>query len=309
MAQEFLHLSSPALHHIVPAGSRIEKIAGGFAFTEGPIWTRDGALLFSDIPRNTIYRWTPDSGISEWLKPSGFDGEGAPDGALIGSNGLTLDAQGRVVICQHGNRRVVRRETDGSLSVLASHEGDRRLNSPNDLIYHSDGSLYFTDPPYGLVKQDEDPAKELPYNGVYRLSANGQLRLLYKDLARPNGLLLSPDEKLLFVGNSDPKRKLWMRFELAGDGSLTNAAAFADVSEETARGNPDGMKIDREGNLYCTGPGGIWVFTLDGVRLGVIEFPEIPANLHWGDEDAQTLYVTARTGLYRIRLNIPGIRP
>ncbi|MBK5293216.1 MAG: SMP-30/gluconolactonase/LRE family protein [Acidobacteriia bacterium] len=306
---DFLTVADPAFHRIVPASACIEKLATGFAFTEGPIWTRDGDLAFSDIPNNSIFRWNPDTGaVSLLRKPSGYDGHDAPLGAFIGSNGLTLDAVGRLVICEHGNGRVTRLEQDGSLTVLASRFEGKRLNSPNDLVYHSSGDLYFTDPPYGFVKQDQDPRKELSFNGIFRLR-HGALDLLYADLMRPNGLLFTPGEKTFFVANSDPARKIWMRFDVTTEGTLSNGSVFADVTGETAGGLPDGMKLDQEGTLYCTGPGGIWVFLPDRKLLGKIHFPEIPANLHWGDADAQTLYVTARTSLYRIRLNIPGIRP
>ena len=297
-----------ALDQIVPDGAIIEKLAGGFAFTEGPIWFEDGFLLFSDIPRNEIHQWTPDGAVTLFRKPSGYDGNDAPDGAFIGSNGLTRDQQGRLLICEHGNARVTRLEKDGSLTVLAGAYDGKRLNSPNDIVQKSNGDIYFTDPPYGLVKQDEDPRKELDFNGVFRLS-NGSLHLLHRDLPRPNGLAFSPDEKYLYVTNSDQRQKICMRFEVRPDGSLATAKVFYDLTQEAAPGLPDGIKIDQKGNIYSTGPGGIWIFTPEGKHLGTIKPPEIPANLHWGDKDARTLYITARTGLYRIKLNIAGIRP
>jgi gluconolactonase len=303
-----IHRVDPALDAIVPPSAVIEKVAGGFGFTEGPVWLRDGSLLFSDIPNNTIYRWTPDGKVTIFRKPSGYDGTDAPPGAFIGSNGLTLDRQGRLVICEHGNRRITRLEKDGKLTVLADRFEGKRLNSPNDAVFKSDGSLYFTDPPYGLVKQDADPAKELPFSGIYRL-AGGKLQLLSKDLTRPNGLAFSPDEKFLYVANSDEKRKIWMRFEVRPDGTLGASKVFYDVTSETAPGLPDGLKVDRKGNVYATGPGGVWIFSPEGRHLGTIQPPEVPANCAWGDKDARTLYITARTGLYRIRLTIPGIRP
>ena len=301
-------LHDPGIHRIVPQAARIEKLATGFAFTEGPVWTPEGCLLFSDIPMNSIHKWEPNGAVSLFRRPSGYDGADAPEGAFIGSNGLTLDQQNRLVICEHGNRRVTRLESDGTLTVLADKFDGKRLNSPNDLVYRSDGSLYFTDPPYGLVHQDEDPKKELDFNGVFRLK-DGQLTLLFKDLRRPNGLAFSPDENVLYLANSDAARRIWMRFDVKQDGALANGAVFFDATAAPGEGLPDGMKVDRDGNLYCTGPGGIWIFTPEAKPLGVIHFPEIPANLHWGDADAQTLYVTARTSLYRVKLNIPGIRP
>ncbi|MGH9722833.1 MAG: SMP-30/gluconolactonase/LRE family protein [Bryobacteraceae bacterium] len=296
-----------ALDAIVPKGAQIEKIAGGFTFTEGPIW-KDGALLFSDIPNNVIHRWTADGKVSEFRRPSGYDKSDAPPGAFIGSNGLTLDREGRLVICEHGNGRVTRLENDGKLAVLADKFEGRRLNSPNDAVFRSNGDLYFTDPPYGFVKQDDDPKKELKFNGIFRI-AGGKLELLHKDMTRPNGLAFSPDEKFLYVANSDPKRKIWMRFVVESDGTLSGGKVFVDVTAEAAPGMPDGMKIDKKGNLYCTGPGGVWIFSPEGKHLGTIQPPEIPANCHWGDAGARTLYMTARTGLYRIRLSADGIRP
>jgi gluconolactonase len=298
----------PALDALIATDAVVEKLAGGFVFTEGPIWLPSGELLFSDIPANTIYKWAPSGDVTVFRKPSGFDGADAPAGAFIGSNGLTLDQQGRLTICEHGNHRVTRLETDGSLTVLASHFQGKRLNSPNDVVYRSDGAMYFTDPPYGFVKQDEDPAKELDFNGVFRFK-DGELTLLYKGMTRPNGLAFTPDEKFLYVGNSDPKRKMWNRFPILPDGTLGAPDLFADLTAETEPGMPDGMKIDTAGNLYCTGPGGVHVFNPQGKRIGVIVAPEIPANLHWGDADGSTLYMTARTGLYRIRTLAKGIRP
>lgn len=298
----------PALDKLVPAGARIEKLAGGFGFTEGPVWTRDGALLFSDIPKNTIHKWTADGKVSVFRKPSGYDGTDAPAGAFIGSNGLTLDRQGRLILCEHGNRRVTRLEPDGKLTVLADRYQGKRLNSPNDAVYKSDGALYFTDPPYGLVGEDQDPKKELKFNGIFRL-AGGKLQLLHQQMTRPNGLAFSPDEKYLYVANSDAAHKVWMRFEVKPDGALGPGKVFFDVTAQTADGLPDGMKIDRAGNLYCTGPGGVWILSPEGKHLGTIQPPEIPANCHWGDKDGKTLYMTARTGLYRVRLSAQGIRP
>jgi gluconolactonase len=309
LAPAQIRKASPALDQIVPAGAKVEKLAGGLKFTEGPIWMPEGYLLFSDIPANVIMKWTPGGGApAVFLKPSGFNGTGAPEGAFIGSNGLTLDKERRLLICQHGNGRLVRREKDGKLTVLAAKWEGKRLNSPNDVVVKSDGSIYFTDPPYGFPKEDDDPKKELKFNGVYRL-AGGKLQLLYKDLSRPNGIALSPDEKTLYVGNSDDKKKVWMKFDVQPDGGIANGKLFYDVTSQTADGNPDGMKVDTKGNLYCTGPGGIWIFSPDGTHLGNIDPPETPANLAWGDADFKTLYITARTGLYRIKLNIAGVRP
>jgi gluconolactonase len=291
---------------IVSESAAVEKIAAGFRFTEGPVWFREhGYLVFSDIPANTQYLWKPGEGVRVYRQPSGFDGSEWPDGQEIGSNGLTRDAEGRLTNCEHGNRRVTRVEPDGSVTVLASHWQGRRLNSPNDAVYKSDNSLYFTDPPYGLLNQDEDPAKELVFNGVYRV-LNGELDLLVDDLTRPNGLAFSPDERVLYVANSDSSRKVWMRYEVTGDGKLTNGRVFFDAQDEPGDGLPDGMKVDVEGNVYATGPGGVLVFNSDGKHLGTIRLPETPANCGWGDEDGKTLYVTAQTGVYRVRTLIGG---
>lgn len=300
--------ADPAIHQIVPPTAQIEKLAGGFGFTEGPVWLRDGSVLFSDIPNNAIHKWTPDGNVTLFRKPSGYDGTDAPAGAFIGSNGLTLDKQGRLIICEHGNGRVTRLEKDGQLTVLAARYAGKRLNSPNDAVYKSDGALYFTDPPYGFIKEDDDPKKELKFNGIYRL-AGGKLQLLSTELTRPNGLGFSPDEKYLYVANSDPARKIWMRFEVRADGTIAGGKVFFDVTARTEDGLPDGLKLDQKGNLYGAGPGGVWIISPAGRHLGTIQPPETPANCAWGDADGKTLYITARTGLYRIKLLIPGIRP
>lgn len=296
------------MDEIAPPSARIEKLAGGFTFTEGPVWMKEGYLLFSDIPANVIRKWTPDGQVTVFLEKSGYEGTDAPAGAFIGSNGLTLDSEGRLIICEHGNGRVTRLEKDSTRTVLADKYQGKRLNSPNDAVFKSDGWLYFTDPPYGFVKQDEDPKKELKFNGIYRVK-DKKLELLYKEMTRPNGLAFSPDEKYLYVANSDPARKVWMRFEVTAKGGLANPQVFFDVTSSTEEGLPDGMKVDQKGNLYCTGPGGVWIFSPEGKHLGTIKPPEVPANCAWGDEDGKTLYMTARTGLYRIKLGIAGIRP
>ncbi len=311
----------PAFDAIVPQAAKIEKIAGGQKFTEGPIYMPEGFLLFSDIPQNAIFKWTPDGTVSVFRKPSGYDGTDAPAGALVGSNGITMDKEGRLVIAEHGNRRVTRLEKDGTVTVLAAEYQGKRLNSPNDVVYKSDGALYFTDPPYGFPKEDDDPKKELKFNGIYRLM-NGKLELLSKELKRPNGIAFSPDEKYLYISNSDPTRKIWMRFDVKPDGTIANGKTFYDVTSQTEEGLPDGLKVDKKGNLYGSGPGGMWVFSPEGKLLGNIKPPEVPANCGWGKyttgpdtgklprgEDANTLYMTARTGVYRIQLNAAGIRP
>jgi gluconolactonase len=298
----------PALDAIVPEGLSIEKLAGGFIFTEGPVWVPDGSLLFSDPNANTIYRWTPDGQVSVFRTKSGYAGVDVAEYGQPGSNGITLDREGRVTINEHGNRRVVRVEKNGVVTVLADRYQGKRLNSPNDLVYRSDGSLFFTDPPFGLPKAFDDPRKELPFSGVYSLK-DGRLTLGATDLTGPNGLAFSPDERYLYVANWDEKKKVVMRYRAHPDGTLTNGEVFFDMTDAPGEDALDGIKVDVRGNLYVSGPGGLWILSPEGKHLGTIVGPEHPHNLAWGDADGRTLYLTAQTGLYRIRLNIPGVRP
>ena len=217
---------------------------------------------------------------------------------------MIADKDGFVLLCQHTDRRIVRVGKDLKLTPYLEKFEGKRFNSPNDLVYKSDGALYFTDPPYGLLKQDEDPAKELKFNGVFRY-AGGKLQVVVKDLTRPNGLAFSPDEKTLYVANSDEKRKIWMRYDVAADGTVANGKVFADVTAEQEAGLPDGMKVDSQGNLWASGPGGLWVFTPDGKHIGTVKPPETPANVGWA-EDGKTLYITARTGVYRLKTAVAG---
>jgi sugar lactone lactonase YvrE len=270
--------------------AQVEKVADGFQFTEGPVWVPEGYLLFSDIPANTIYKWAPDKGQAEvFRRPTGH------------SNGLTLDRQGRLLACEH-DRRVSRIEPDGTVVTLAERYQAKRLNSPNDIVVRSDGGIYFTDPPYGLPGQSE--GKELDFQGVYRIEPDGALVLLDASFERPNGLAFSPDERVLYVDDSNGAQI--RAFDVAAGGMLANGRVFAELERAGAAGVPDGMKVDIHGNVFCTGPGGIWVIAPSGEVLGTIEVPEVPANLAWGDEDLKTLYITARTGLYRIRLQTGG---
>lgn len=297
----------PALDALVPADAQIEKLAGGFSFIEGPLARPDGSVWFSDVVGNVVREWAPDGTVTEILRPGGYDGNSLPEGGFVGPNGMTYDQDGSVLLCQHGNRRIARIAADGTVTtVIDSFEG-KKLNSPNDLVFHPDGSLYFTDPPYGLPEQDEDPTKELDFNGVYRL-ANGELELLVRDLTRPNGIAFSPDYKTLYVANSDQSNRLWMAYDVNDDGSVSNGRVFADANSSEAAGLPDGMKVDQLGNVYATGPGGVWVIDPSGKHLGTIQPPEGPANVAWGD-DGKSLYMTANTGLYRISLTVPGMRP
>jgi gluconolactonase len=303
----------PALDAIVPASPRLERIADGFLFTEGPVWVpRNGAteghLLFSDPNANTIYRWTPDGQVSVFRTKSGYAGVDVGEYHQPGSNGLTLDREGRLTINEHGNRRVVRLERTGAVTVLADRYQGQRLNSPNDLVYRSDGALYFTDPPFGLPKVFADPRKELPSSGVFCL-IGGELKRVSTDLSGPNGLAFSPDERYLYVGNWDLAKKVVMRYDVRPDGSLAAGRVFYDMTGAPGEDAIDGIKVDQQGNLYVSGPGGLWILSSEGKHLGTLKGPEHPHNLAWGDDDGRTLYLTAQTGLYRIRLNVPGIRP
>jgi gluconolactonase len=298
----------PALDRILPAGGLLEKLAGGFQFTEGPVWHPDGYLLFSDPNANTIYRWSLDGGVSVFRAKSGYSGFDIGRYRQPGSNGLTIDGEGRLVINEHGNRRVTRLERTGKVTVLADRYQGRRLNSPNDLVYRSDGILYFTDPPFGLPETFDDPAKELPFSGVYMVR-NGEVTLLARELSGPNGIALSPDERYLYVGNWDLARKVLMRYEVAADGTLENGTVFYDFTRESEPVGLDGVKVDVEGHVYVSAPGGVWIFSSSGEALGRIVPPEQGANFAFGDADGKSLYLTASTGLYRIRLGIPGVRP
>lgn len=299
----------PALDAIVTPGTKIEQVASGFSFTEGPVWVRDGGyLLFSDPNENTIYRYSGDGQVSIYRTHSGYTGVDLGIYHQPGSNGLTLDRDGRLTIDEHGNRRVTRLEKNGTLTVLADRFEGKRLNSPNDLVYSASGALYFTDPPFGLPKVYDDPGKELATSGVFLLR-DGHLTRVADELKGPNGLAFSPDEKFLYVSNWDEKKKAVVRYPVAADGTLGAGAVFIDLTPEPGEEALDGLKVDTKGNVYLSGPGGLWIFSPEGKALGIIKGPELAANFAWGDEDGKPLYLTARTGLYRIRLNVEGIRP
>jgi gluconolactonase len=297
----------PRLDALLPADAQIEVLASGFDWAEGPVWDRHGGyLLFSDVPRNTIYKWTHADGVTVFLKPSGYTGA-APRGGEPGSNGLTFDSQGRLISMEHGDRRVALMEREGGKRTLADNYQGKRLNSPNDGIVKSNGDIYFTDPPYGLVKNWDDPQRELDFCGVYRIGASGQVTLLTKELTRPNGLAFSPGEKILYVANSDPQRAIWMAYPVLSDGTLGAGRVFADVTAMAPRlpGLPDGMKVDAKGNLFATGPGGVHIYAPDGKLLGRLETGEATANVAWGD-DGSTLYITADMYLCRIKTTTQG---
>jgi gluconolactonase len=296
------------LDAIVPGDARLEQVVGGFEFTEGPVWTRDGALLFSSPNTNTINRWTPEGTVDVFRPKSGYAGVDIGRFHQPGSNGLTLDPQGRLTICQHGERRVIRVEPHGNLTVVADRFEGRRLNSPNDLVYRSDGTLFFTDPPFGLPGGFGDPGRELPFSGVFR-AHDGQVRLVADDLRGPNGLAFSPDERLLYVGNWDRDETVVMRYEIGPDGDALGGEVLFDMTGAPGEDAIDGLKVDRAGNLYVCGPGGVWILSPGGEHLGTLVLPEAPHNLAWGDADGRTLYVTAMSGIYRMRLSIPGVRP
>lgn len=325
--------NDPAMDEVVGPNPKVFKLAEGFKFTEGPIWiNKDGGyLLFSDPNANTIYKYVPIGNqagkLDVFRTPSGYSGTDIAAYGQPGSNGLTQDPQGRLTINQHGNHRVVRDENDGTQTVLADSYQGKRLNSPNDLVYRSDGTLFFTDPPFGFPKFFNDPRKQLPYSGVYSLY-KGELRLVSKDFTGPNGIALSPDEKYLYVGNwprsltgqelrkeDEPageigdKHKAIMRYEVLADGTLKNGKLFFDFTKAPGEDGLDGIKVDQKGNLYVSAPGGLWVISAAGKHLGTIITPRHPHNMAWGDPDGKTLYLCARSGLYRIRLNIAGVKP
>ena len=313
-------LDAAATDRIIPRNAKLEKVATGFTWVEGPVWVA-GRLFFADITSNTIREWTPGAGVKVFEQPSGYKGADAYGWLEPGSNGMTLDARGRLTVAGHAQRDVYRFESvdpKGPVTVLADQFEGKKLNSPNDLVYKSDGALYFTDPPYGLRTQsDQDKEKQLKVNGVYRLDHaqqrkpgakpdSGALKLLISDLPRPNGIAFSPGEKYLYVDNSEPK-KIWMRYTVRPDGTLTDAKLFYDATADTRPGAPDGMKVDVEGNIYSAGPGGVWIFSPEGKHLATIVMPERTSNVAWGGADRKTLYITASSSVYRIRLNIAGL--
>jgi gluconolactonase len=299
----------PRLDAIVAPGAAIEVLASGFVWAEGPVWVQDdrgglpaGSLLFSDIPRNRVNRWHPQEGLSVFLEPAGFTGPSAY-GKERGSNGLTIDREGRLISCEHGDRRVSRLEPGGGKRTLCDAWQGKRFNSPNDVVVHSSGAVYFTDPPYGLPRGPDDPLREIDCCGVYRLGTDGAVTLLCRTMTRPNGLAFSPDEKRLYVAQSDPAAPVWRVFNVREDGSLDEGRVFFDAAElaKTRTGLPDGLKVDQAGNLFATGPGGVLVLAADGTHLGTILTGRKTANCAFAD-DGRTLYITAHTLLCRVRL-------
>ncbi len=317
-----IEVLDPAARKIIPSGAKIEQMATGFKWTEGPVWA-EGHLYFAEIPSNSIRELNGRGEVSIFMQPSGYTGKEPYGGPEPGSNGMTLDQKGRLTVAGHARRNIWRLEylhPHAQITVLADSYQGKKLNSPNDLVYRSDGSLYFTDPPYGLRTQDDkDQAKELAFNGVFRIpdaatrpagSApdNSKLQLIIKDLPRPNGIAFSPDGKTLYVADSGPK-KIWMRYDVEADGSVKNGRVFYDASADQRPGGPDGIKVDMAGNLYGAAPGGIWIFSPSGKHIASLSIPERVGNLAWGDSDLKTLYVAASSSIYRIRTNATGEKP
>jgi gluconolactonase len=293
---------------IVPQRARVEVVASGFSWVEGPAWDRRGKrLLFSDIPNNSVLEWREGQAPRLFLRPSGYTGSAAFAGPEPGSNGLYFDAAGRLLLCQHGDRRIARLESDGRFTTLVERYQGKRINSPNDLVLKSNGDLFFTDPPFGLPKQLEDPNQEQEVNGVYCLSTAGLVTLLTKEVRFPNGIGFAPDEKTLYVSDADAKHPRWFAFEVKADGTLGAARVFADGAAWVGNGPgvADGLEVDAAGNVFGTGPGGIYVFSPRGELLGRIATGVKTANLEWGD-DGSTLYITADTTIRRVRLRTRG---
>ncbi|MDH3443340.1 MAG: SMP-30/gluconolactonase/LRE family protein [Deltaproteobacteria bacterium] len=294
---------------LFPSNDKIDLIVSGRKWVEGPVWNRkEGYLLFSDIPNNSVFKWQQGNGVSLFLKPSGYTGAVPFPGAEPGSNGLAFDALDRLVLAQHGDRRIVRREQDGRLTTLASHYDGKRINSPNDLVFAMNGDLYFTDPPFGLPKGFEDPSKEVPFQGVYRLSTKGQLTLLISDIKAPNGIALSPDARKLYVSDVNYERSAWLVYDIKADGTTANGRVFADAKQWRRRPffGPDGFKLDQAGNLFGARPGGVSIFAPDGTHIGSIETGHPVSNVAWG-EDGSTLFITGGESVYRIRLTARGM--
>ncbi|MCY7350470.1 MAG: SMP-30/gluconolactonase/LRE family protein [Cytophagaceae bacterium] len=300
----------PALDALIDKNAKIEVLAAGFEWSEGPAWVKDGTggyLLFSDVPKNTVYKWTAKQGISEFLKPSGYTGR-ANYSKESGSNGLTINRKGELVSAEHGDRRISLMPLGGGGKVtLAAHWEGKRFNSPNDVVQHSGGAYYFTDPPYGLPKYVDDSTREIQQFGVYRIATDGKVTQIVSDLKRPNGLAFSPDEKTLYVNQSDAEAYV-MAYPVQADGSLGKGRIFYDASplrKQGLKGSPDGLRVDMQGNLFSTGPGGVLVISPQGKLLGRISTGEATANCAWGD-DGSTLYLTADMYLCRIKTKTKG---
>jgi gluconolactonase len=296
------------LEAIINKDARIEIIADGFDWSEGPLWVADkNMLLFSDIPQNTVHKWTQEKGLETYLKPSGYTGA-TPRGGELGSNALILGRQGQLVLCQHGDRRLAQMDApldkpDSAFTTLAANYQGKKFNSPNDVVMRSNGDLFFTDPPYGMEQRENDPVRELPFHGVFKVAANGEVTLLTDTITRPNGIAFTPDERTLIVANSDPQKAVWYMFDIGPGDSLTNPRLLRDVTEDakTQQGLPDGMKIDRQGNIFATGPGGVWIFNKFGQLLGKIKVPVPASNCALAEGD-KVLYITADRYVLRVKM-------
>jgi gluconolactonase len=297
----------PALDKLIATNAFIEKLARGFRWAEGPVWDkRTNALYFSDVPQNVVFKWQPGVGTREFLHPSGYTGTEITNAQ--GANGLAIDKQGRLVLCQHGDRRVVRWDSKHGFTPVAKYFKFRRFNSPNDLAIKSNGDIYFTDPPYGLPKGEKDPERELSINGVYRVNAKGEATLLISDLTFPNGIAFSPNEQILYVAVSDQKKPVIMAYDVEMDGTVSNGRIFFDAGPLTngRKGVPDGLKVDRLGNVWSTGPGGVLIITPEGKHIGTLNTGEPTANCAFGGPNGTTLYITANMYLCRVQTLVKG---
>lgn len=301
--------ADPGLTDLIALDAKVEKVGEGFEWSEGPVWVKAGNyLLFSDVPKNSVYRYQEGQGVDVFLKPSGYTGL-IPRGGESGSNGLAIDREGRLVLCQHGDRRVARWEKGCFITLADNYEG-RPFNSPNDLVIKSNGDIYFTDPPYGMTPEARRDPNAMPFCGVYRISNDGKVTLLVDNMTRPNGIAFSPDEKTLYVAQSDSERPVWMAFPVKEDGTLGPGRVFFDAKPWVAsglKGGPDGMKVDYKGNLFATGPGGINIIRPDGTFLGRIRTSVNAANCAFGGQDGSVLYITAHMYLLRVQTKTKGL--
>jgi len=298
----------PRFDRLVPLNVKIERIVSHRQWLEGPVWNRkENYLLFSDIPTNSVIKWQEGKGTSLFLHPSGYTGKAPFDGAEPGSNGLAFDPEGRLVSAEHGDRRIGRLERNGKKTTLVDRYEGKRINSPNDVVFRANGDLYFTDPPFGLPKSFDDPRKETPFQGVYKYGKDGKLTLLTKDIKAPNGIAFSPDEKRLYISNAERDSAIWMGFDVKADGTIENGRVLFNGTHLTKNrpGVPDGMKVDRDGNIFGAGPGGIHVISPEGKHLGSIETGVPTGNLAWG-EDGSSLFITSNTNVYRLKLTTKG---
>jgi gluconolactonase len=308
-SEPVIERNDPRFDRLIAPEAKVEKIVDGLTWLEGPVWDpRENCLYFSEIPRNTVHRWKEYEGVRPYLTRSGYTGAEPYAGREPGSNGLTIDAQGRLILCEHGDRRVTRLEADGKKTTLADQYQGRRLNSPNDVTFAAEGDLYFTDPPFGLPKAFDDAGRELDFCGVYRIARDGTVTLLTKEVPAPNGLAFSPGGDVLYVSNADRSRPVWFAFPVTSNGTLGPARVFADASRwvNDRSGGPDGIKVDREGNVFTAGPGGIYVFSPDGAHWGTILLHTATSNCAWG-QDGSVLFITAGASVYRIATLTRGV--